>query len=37
MTFAGAALVIGVGAMLTTYLAAWRARSIDPLAVLRDE
>jgi ABC-type antimicrobial peptide transport system permease subunit len=37
MTFAGAALVIGGGAMLTTYLAAWRARSVDPLVVLRDE
>jgi predicted permease len=37
MTFAGAALVIGGGAMLTTYLAAFRARSIDPLVVLRDQ
>ncbi len=37
MTFAGAALVMGVGAMLTTYLAALRARSVDPLVVLRDE
>ena len=37
MTFAGAALVIGGGAMLTTYLAALRARSVDPLVVLREE
>ncbi len=37
MTFAGAALVIGGGAMLTTYFAALRARGVDPLVVLRDE
>jgi ABC-type antimicrobial peptide transport system permease subunit len=37
MTFAGAALVIGGGAMVTTYLAAFGARSVDPIAVLRDE
>ena len=37
MTFAGAVLVIGGGAMLTTYLASCRARSVDPLVVLRDE
>ncbi len=37
MTFAGAVLVIGGGAMLTTYLASCRARSVDPLVVLRDD
>jgi putative ABC transport system permease protein len=36
-TFAGTALLIGGGALLTTYLAALRARSVDPLAVLRYE
>jgi putative ABC transport system permease protein len=36
-TFAGVALVIGIGALLTAYLAAWRVRGIDPLLVLRDE
>jgi Na+/serine symporter len=34
MTFSGAALLIGGGAMLTTYLAAVRARSTDVLVVL---
>jgi len=37
MTFAGTALVIGGGVMVTTYLAALRARSVDPLVVLRYE
>jgi predicted lysophospholipase L1 biosynthesis ABC-type transport system permease subunit len=37
MTFAGAALVIGTGALLTAYLAALRVRGIDPLLVLREE
>jgi ABC-type antimicrobial peptide transport system permease subunit len=36
-TFAGAALVVGTGALLTAYLAALRVRGIDPLLVLRDE
>jgi putative ABC transport system permease protein len=36
-TFAGTALLIGGGALLTTYLAALRARSVDPLAILRSE
>jgi hypothetical protein len=31
------ALVIGAGALLTAYLAALRARSLDPLLVLSDE
>lgn len=34
-TFAGTAIVIGGGAVLTTYLAAVRARNVDPLVVLR--
>jgi predicted permease len=37
MTFAGTVLVIGGGAILTTCLAAMRARHIDPLVVLRYE
>jgi putative ABC transport system permease protein len=37
MTFAGTALVIGGGALLTTYLAALRARRVDPLVILRSE
>jgi ABC-type antimicrobial peptide transport system permease subunit len=36
-TFAGTALLIGVGAMLFTYLAAVRARGVDPIVVLRHE
>lgn len=36
-TFAGTALLIGGGALLMTYLAALRARSVDPLVILRYE
>jgi len=36
-TFAGTALLIGGGALLTTYLAALRAGRVDPLVVLRSE
>ena len=37
MTLAGTALVIGGGAVLTTYLAALRVRGVDPLVILRSE
>jgi putative ABC transport system permease protein len=36
-TFAGTALLVGGGAMLTTYAAARRVHAVDPLIVLRDE
>ena len=36
-TFAGTALLIGGGALLTTYLAALRTRGVDPLVILRNE
>jgi ABC-type antimicrobial peptide transport system permease subunit len=36
-TFAGTALLIGGGALLTTYLAALRTRTVDPLVILRSE
>jgi putative ABC transport system permease protein len=36
-TFAGTALLIGGGALLTTYLAALRTRGVNPLVVLRHE
>jgi putative ABC transport system permease protein len=36
-TFAGTALLIGGGALLTTYLAALRTRGVDPLLILRSE
>jgi hypothetical protein len=36
-TFAGAALLIGGGALLTTYLAALGARRVDPLVILKSE
>jgi predicted lysophospholipase L1 biosynthesis ABC-type transport system permease subunit len=37
LTFGGTAVVIGVGATLMTYVAALRARSVDPLVVLKSE
>jgi predicted permease len=37
MTFAGAASLIAVGAIVSSYLAAVRARSVDPIAVLRSD
>jgi putative ABC transport system permease protein len=37
MTFAGTALLIGGGALLTTYFAALRTRGVDPLNILRSE
>lgn len=37
LTFAGTAVVIGGGAVLMTYAAALRARSVDPLVVLKYE
>ena len=37
LTFAGTAVVIGGGAALMTYAAAVRARSVDPLVVLKDQ
>jgi predicted permease len=36
-TFAGAALLIGCGAILTTYVAAVGARRVDPLVILKSE
>jgi putative ABC transport system permease protein len=36
-TFAAAVAVVGGGAMLMTYLAEWRARTIDPIVVLKQE
>jgi putative ABC transport system permease protein len=36
-TFAGAAAATGLGTVLMTYLAARRTRSVDPLAILRQE
>jgi putative ABC transport system permease protein len=36
-TFAGTALLIGGGALLTTYLAALRTRGVDPLVILGHE
>ena len=36
-TFAGTALVIGGGAIVMTYVAALRARSVNPLSLLRTE
>jgi hypothetical protein len=36
-TFAATALLIGGGAVLTTYLAALRTRGVDPLVILRHE
>lgn len=36
-TFAGTALAIGAGTVLMTYLAALRARGIDPIVVLKHE
>jgi len=37
LTFAGAVVLIGGGAVLMTYAAAARARSVDPLAALKSE
>ena len=37
LTFAGTALLIGGGATLMTYVAAARARAVDPMSVLRCE
>ena len=37
LTFAGTGLLIGGGAVLMTYAAALRARSVDPLVVLKHE
>jgi predicted permease len=37
LTFAGTALLIGGGATLMTYVAAVRARAVDPMSVLRCE
>jgi predicted permease len=37
MAFVGTALLVGTGALLTTYLAALRTRGVDPLAILRYE
>lgn len=36
-TFAGTAVLVGGGAVLTTYAAARRVHGVDPLVVLRDE
>jgi predicted permease len=36
-TFAGTVVLIGAGAVVTTYLAALGARSVDPLVVLKSE
>jgi putative ABC transport system permease protein len=36
-TFAGTALLVGGGAMITTYAAARRVHAVDPLMILRDE
>ncbi len=36
-TFVGTAVLIGSGAVLTTYVAARRARRVDPVVVLRSE
>jgi hypothetical protein len=37
VTFAGTAAAIGGAASLMTYVAALRARSVDPLVVLKQE
>jgi ABC-type antimicrobial peptide transport system permease subunit len=37
LTFAGTGVVIGGGAVLLTYAAALRARSVDPLVVLKHD
>jgi hypothetical protein len=37
LTFVGTAIVIGGGAVLITYAAALRARSVDPLIALKSE